>query len=115
MVFEMEKEEVNQIYVQNEHSWNNNLEPNKLIQKREQRRKEKRQNKFDRKNIRQRIESVKKLRSQSKAMTGDLEGLKIAMGKSQLTQSKVEISKSILSKVRSGVTSRNAIQKKGPK
>lgn len=95
----IEKEEKNEIYGYKDKSWSNNLEPNKLINKREQRRKEKRQNKFDRKNIRQRIESVKKLRSQSKAMGGDLEGLKIAMGRSQLTNTNQEISKSILSKV----------------
>ena len=68
----------------------------------EQRRKEKRQNNFDRINMRQRIESVKKLRSESKALTGDLEGLKMAMEKSQITIGKLEgdKSRSIMSKVR---------------
>lgn len=64
----------------------------------ERRRNEKRQNKFVRMNMRQRIESVKKLRSESKALTGDLEGLRLVMERSQVGE-KQDASRSILSKV----------------
>lgn len=79
-----------------------NKESQKLTNKLEERRKQKRQNKFDRVSLGKRIESVKKLRSESKALTGDLEGLKLALGKSQISKVKPDstLSKSILSKVR---------------
>lgn len=68
----------------------------------EARRKERRQNKFDRVNLGKRIESVKKLRSESKALEGDFQGLKLALGKSQITKLQPDrtTSKSILSKVK---------------
>ena len=68
----------------------------------EAKRKERRQNKFDRVNLGKRIESVKKLRSESKALEGDFQGLKLALGKSQITKLQPDrtTSKSILSKVK---------------
>lgn len=86
-----------------------------LSSKLEQRRKEKRQNKFDRVSLRERIESVKKLRSESKALTGDLEGFRLAMGRSQLTgaRGEDEASRSILSKV--AANGRSATRRSGPK
>ena len=93
------EEEGKKISTNYDQSYGNNTDPMKFTNKLEQRRKEKRQNKFDRVILRQRIESVKKLRSQSRALTGDLEGLRLVIGKSQLTNPNLQISKSILSKV----------------
>jgi ABC-type phosphate transport system auxiliary subunit len=115
----LNKKNLNLVYSQleeGEASLGESQEVQLVTSKLEQRRKEKRKNKFDRINLRQRIESVKKLRSESKALTGDLDGFKLAMEKSQITAVKMEgdKSKSIISKVVS-CNCRNVIRKKDQK
>lgn len=96
-----------------EKSLANQAEPLMTSSKLERRRQEKRQNKFDRVSLGERIASVKKLRSENKALTGDLEGFRLAMGRSQLgARREEEGSRSILSKV--GL-SRSATRRSAPK